>query len=68
MMAQFAEFERELVRERVVAGMAKAKKRGRHVGRRHTLRPISAWRRPWDCGGRSAGSRYHGFADGANPD
>jgi DNA invertase Pin-like site-specific DNA recombinase len=38
-MAQIAEFERELIRERVKAGMAEAKKRGEHVGRRHTLRP-----------------------------
>ena len=39
-MAQIAEFERELIRERVAAGMAEAKKRGKHVGRRHTLRPL----------------------------
>jgi DNA invertase Pin-like site-specific DNA recombinase len=39
-MAQIAEFERELIRERVAAGMAEAKKRGKHVGRRHTLRPF----------------------------
>ena len=39
MMAQIAEFERELIRERVIAGMAEAKKRGQHLGRRHTLRP-----------------------------
>ena len=39
MMAQIAEFERELIRDRVVAGMAEAKARGQHIGRRHTLRP-----------------------------
>jgi DNA invertase Pin-like site-specific DNA recombinase len=39
MMAQIAEFERELIRDRVVAGMAEAKARGQHLGRRHTLRP-----------------------------
>jgi DNA invertase Pin-like site-specific DNA recombinase len=39
MMVQIAEFERELIRERVKAGMADAKKRGVHIGRRHTLRP-----------------------------
>jgi DNA invertase Pin-like site-specific DNA recombinase len=39
MMVQIAEFERELIRERVKAGMADAKKRGVHVGRKHTLRP-----------------------------
>lgn len=39
MMTQIAEFERELIRERVLAGMAEAKKRGQHVGRKHTLLP-----------------------------
>jgi DNA invertase Pin-like site-specific DNA recombinase len=39
LMAQIAEFERELIRERVTAGMAEAKKRGVHAGRRHTLKP-----------------------------
>jgi DNA invertase Pin-like site-specific DNA recombinase len=39
MMAQIAEFERELIRERVKAGMADAKKRGVAVGRKNTLRP-----------------------------
>ncbi len=39
MMVQIAEFERELIRERVKAGMADAKKRGIHTGRKHTLRP-----------------------------
>jgi DNA invertase Pin-like site-specific DNA recombinase len=39
MMAQIAEFERELIRDRVTAGMAEAKRRGVHVGRRNTLKP-----------------------------
>ena len=39
MMARVAEFERELIRDRVVAGMAEARARGQHLGRRHTLRP-----------------------------
>jgi DNA invertase Pin-like site-specific DNA recombinase len=39
MMAQIAEFERELIRDRVIGGMAEAKGRGQHMGRRHTLRP-----------------------------
>ena len=39
LMAQIAEFERELIRERVTAGMADAKKRGVHTGRRNTLKP-----------------------------
>lgn len=38
-MAQIAEFERELIRERVKAGMADAKARGIHTGRKHTLKP-----------------------------
>jgi DNA invertase Pin-like site-specific DNA recombinase len=39
MMSQIAEFERELIRDRVTAGMAEAKKRGTHIGRKHTLKP-----------------------------
>jgi len=39
LMAQIAEFERELIRERVTAGIAAAKSRGVTFGRRHTLRP-----------------------------
>jgi DNA invertase Pin-like site-specific DNA recombinase len=39
LMCQIAEFERELIRDRVTAGMAEAKRRGKHVGRRHTLKP-----------------------------
>jgi DNA invertase Pin-like site-specific DNA recombinase len=38
LMAQIAEFERELIRERVTAGIAAAKSR-LAFGRRHTLRP-----------------------------
>ena len=38
-IGQIAEFERELIRERVSAGMAEAKRRGKHMGRRHTLTP-----------------------------
>jgi DNA invertase Pin-like site-specific DNA recombinase len=39
MMCQIAQFERELIRERVTAGMAEAKRRGTLIGRRHTLTP-----------------------------
>jgi DNA invertase Pin-like site-specific DNA recombinase len=39
LMAQIAEFERELIRERVTTGIAAAKSRGVAFGRRHTLRP-----------------------------
>ena len=39
MMSQISEFERELIRERVKAGMTEARKRGVHTGRKHTLKP-----------------------------
>ncbi len=39
MIVQIAEFERELIRKRVIAGMAEAKKRNVAIGRKHTLRP-----------------------------
>lgn len=38
-LALFAEFEREQIRERTRAGMAAAKKRGKHVGRPVKLKP-----------------------------
>ena len=53
MMAQIAEFERELIRDRVKAGMADAKTRGVHTGRKHTLRPpqrAEAARMHWEEG------------------
>ena len=37
--AAFAEFERELIRERTMAGMRAAKRRGRHVGGPRKLTP-----------------------------
>jgi DNA invertase Pin-like site-specific DNA recombinase len=33
MLGVFAEFEREMIRERVLAGMARARSQGRHLGR-----------------------------------
>jgi DNA invertase Pin-like site-specific DNA recombinase len=39
MLAAFAEFERELNRERTKAGMAAAKRRGCHLGRPRKLTP-----------------------------
>jgi len=36
-LAAVAEFEREMIRERVVAGLASAKHRGQHLGRRKLL-------------------------------
>lgn len=38
-MGALAEFERSLIVERVTAGIAAAKKRGKHVGRPRKLRP-----------------------------
>ena len=37
LMATFAQFERDLIRERVLAGIAEAKRRGRKSGRRFSL-------------------------------
>src|SRR5262249_23068019 len=41
MLAVFAEFERDLLRERVKAGIAAAKKRGKHCGGPATTRELS---------------------------
>jgi DNA invertase Pin-like site-specific DNA recombinase len=38
-LAQLAEFERATLIERTNAGLAAARKRGRHLGRRHSLTP-----------------------------
>ena len=38
-LGALAEFERETIRERVTAGMASAKRDGRHVGRPQSMRP-----------------------------
>jgi DNA invertase Pin-like site-specific DNA recombinase len=37
MLAALAEFEREMISERTKAGMASAKRRGKHVGRPRKL-------------------------------
>lgn len=39
-MGAFAQFERELIRERQREGIALAKKRGAYVGRKHSLTAI----------------------------
>jgi len=36
MLAVFAEFERDLIRERVIAGLRRAKALGKRIGRRRT--------------------------------
>ena len=38
-LAQHAEFERATLIERTNAGLAAARKRGKHLGRRHSLKP-----------------------------
>ncbi len=38
-LAQLAEFERATLIERTNAGLAAARKRGKHLGRRHSLKP-----------------------------
>jgi DNA invertase Pin-like site-specific DNA recombinase len=43
-LAAVAELERDLIRERVCAGMQAAKRRGKHVGRRHALRGSDTFR------------------------
>lgn len=37
MLGSVAEYEREIIRERVIAGMAAAKRAGIHVGRRSAM-------------------------------
>src|SRR5262249_55112299 len=39
LLGAFAEFEREMIRERVIAGLAAARARGHHGGRRPKLTP-----------------------------
>jgi DNA invertase Pin-like site-specific DNA recombinase len=38
-LAAFAEFDRNMIRERCSAGIARAKAEGRRLGRKHTLNP-----------------------------
>lgn len=45
-LASFAQFERALIAERVRAGMARAKKQGKHVGRPRTVNGEWAQVRP----------------------
>ena len=39
MLGAFAEFEREMIRERTLHGLANARKAGRHIGRKPKLKP-----------------------------
>lgn len=51
-MAALAEFERSLIRERTLAGLAAAKRRGRKLGRKRslTVAQVSRARRLIECG------------------
>jgi DNA invertase Pin-like site-specific DNA recombinase len=59
MMGVFAEFERAMIRERVLAGLARAKEQGINLGRRRLencdAAKVTAIKRPWrpnkGCGG-----------------
>jgi DNA invertase Pin-like site-specific DNA recombinase len=44
MLAAIAEFERDLIRERVIAGIRRARAQGRHVGRppKYRVDPMAA--------------------------
>lgn len=42
LLGTLAEYEREVLRERTVAGMAAARRRGTHVGRRPSVTPAQA--------------------------
>lgn len=55
-MGSIAEFERDLIRERTVAGLQAARARGRHGGRRSVMTPdkVKAARKMRDAGDMSA--------------
>ena len=44
MLGVFAEFERGIIRERVNAGLARAKERGTKLGRRRTKPSVEVWK------------------------
>jgi DNA invertase Pin-like site-specific DNA recombinase len=48
MFGALAQFERELVRERTLAGLAAARAQGRNGGR-PTIMPRTSWPRPGGC-------------------
>ena len=60
MMGVFAEFERAMIRERVLAGLARAKQDGIHLGRKFTEDTkwtATARSKPhWPCGPRASAS------------
>jgi DNA invertase Pin-like site-specific DNA recombinase len=45
-LTSFAQFERALIAERVRAGMARAKRQGKHIGRPRTVNGDWVWVRP----------------------
>lgn len=64
-LAAVAEWESEIIGERVSGAMAEAKVRGAHLGRPATLNPGVAAR---ICAERAAGSSYAAIAAGLNAD
>src|SRR3954447_17636043 len=62
MIGVMAEFERELIRERVTAGMRHARSRGIHVGRPRVHVQVRALRRSGIRGGRSRPNREYRWA------
>jgi DNA invertase Pin-like site-specific DNA recombinase len=63
MVGAFAEFEREMIRERVIAGMSRARANGKHVGRPRmdpALREkiVAALREPGRPGVRAIAKRF----------
>lgn len=63
LMASLAEFERDLLRERVRSGLALAKARGKQLGRKHGERPKSDKLAPKVLELLNAGLSYRTIAD-----
>ena len=60
LLAIFAEFERDVLRERILAGMAAARKEGKHLGRPATIEQhAAAIRELADAGISKAGIARH---------
>jgi DNA invertase Pin-like site-specific DNA recombinase len=66
MLGVFAEFEREMIRERVLAGMARARSQGRHLGRPRVDADVEAAVRATLAGGTGIvrTARLHGVGVG----
>jgi DNA invertase Pin-like site-specific DNA recombinase len=64
-LAVMAEFEREMISERTVAGMKAAKRRGRHIGRPPKLTPHQVAHARQPDGGRQGNTGWGGGAAAA---